>query len=102
MKVVYQALAIYAASNHLDVFGFGLHKADWITLIRIQNTTGTKVHDHTASTGLHPWFSVHFRIEFKIMLVVFMVLNELAPSYPVKRLNLHTLVESAEVDKRCI
>lgn len=42
-----------------------------------------------------------FRIEFKIMLVVFMVLIKLAPSYPVKRSILHTLVESAEIDKRC-
>ncbi len=53
--------------------------------------TGTRKYEHITPVllSLH-WLPVHFKIEFKIVLFVFKVLNGLAPSYLSNLLSLHS------------
>ncbi len=53
--------------------------------------TGTRQYEHITPVllSLH-WLPVHFKIEFKIVLFVFKVLNGLAPSYLSNLLSLHS------------
>ncbi len=57
--------------------------------------TGTKNYEHITPVlpSLH-WLSVRFRIEFKILLIVFFILHGLAPAYLSELLNVNTPVKA--------
>ncbi len=56
--------------------------------------TGTKMYEHITPVlaSLH-WLPVRFRIEFKMLLIVFKILHGLAPAYLSELLHVHTPVE---------
>lgn len=74
----------------------GLEQSTLRRLQLVQNAaarllTGTRKRDHITPvlSALH-WLPVQFRIDFKLLLIVFKVLNGLAPSYLVDLLHYHT------------
>lgn len=78
----------------------GLDQSSLRRLQVVQNAaarllTGKKRHDHISSVlaSLH-WLPVKFRIQFKVLLIVFKCLNGLAPSYLSKLLQPHTTVRA--------
>ena len=65
----------------------GIQQDTLAKLQRLQNqaarvVTRTKLHEHITPVLKHlHWLTVKFRIDFKILLMVFKALNELAPEY---------------------
>ncbi len=78
----------------------GLDQSSLQCLQLVQNAaarllTGTKKYEHITPVlaSLH-WLPVRFRIEFKILLIVFKILHGLAPAYLSEHLHVHTPVRA--------
>ncbi len=78
----------------------GLDQSSLQRLQLVQNAaarllTGTKKYEHITPVlaSLH-WLPVRFRIEFKILLIVFKILHGLAPAYLSELLHVHTPVRA--------
>lgn len=78
----------------------GLPQSSLRRLHLVQNAaprllTGTRKHEHITPVlaSLH-WLPVNFRINFKILLIVFKILNRLAPRYLCELIQVHTPVRA--------
>lgn len=85
-----KALVHSLVSSRLDSFNsllYGVPKYELMRLQRIQNAaarmiTGLKKHEHITPTliNLH-WLPIQYRIDYKILVLVYKCLHELAPAY---------------------
>ncbi len=85
--------------DYCNTLYVGLDQSSLQRLQLVQNAaarllTGTKKYEHITPVlaSLH-WLPVRFKIEFKILLFVFKILNGLVPDYLSELLHVHTPVK---------